>query len=718
MAQLVCTKIKEQGEMRLRNVKGMLTGPPGVGKTVTIQRLTGRIRNITLDGPSSSTGIEKPLTIPLYHDTEKKSLVIEKNNWSPQLIDQEAGTFFQCLSHTTPKYQEAISGSATFFVEFGSNSAPLLNDDSMPSSLKPMDTPATMLLEKRFHLLQEFIRKAKWNEAQTLLKDINDLTLFHVIDTGGQPEFFEVLPLLLRGPCFSLIFFNLAHSLMKPFSVTYRHTPTSHSLVEYDSTYTQLEMIHMLLASLHSLNYEEDSSQTSAAFLIGTHLDKAKKDDIQKIEKEIEESLNGKSFYEDDILAKYHALERKVNSFLYALDNVNGDEKEISTLREILTELIQQIFPAKPLPTSWGIFHLMLRHKYEGNGLCTLEESITLGEACGLEEESEVIMALKFFRTHFGTILYYNEVKSMQSQVICDPNLLFRPITKIVAESFGANPYRQETAKKIRQTGEIAYDFFEQVCKENDPDQRISTRAIVDLLKYHNIVSEISNGNKRLFMSCLLRPCPPDESGSNSPVDPASLLFTFQPHGYQPISLFHVLTSKLLRIEDFVLDKKRYRNKITFLYGQAEVEILSTISYLRVCVKNCSKQRCTFLRKLLRKTQKKIFKEVPHMKGTEVRLAFFCPKSLANKSPHIATLHCYKSLPDEEQPSRVLLCEICKDQRTAGLEKHHEVWLEVRFFCFSNFFELAVNSVFVIQLKDVENDDDEEEADQRGESQF
>ena len=165
----------------------------------------------------------------------------------------------------------------TFSVEFGSNSTPLLIDDSTPPSLKPVNTPATMLMEKRFHFLQEFIRKAKWNEAQTLLKDINDITLFDVINTCGQPEFFKVLPLLLCGPCFNLIFLNLAHSLMKPFSVTYRHTPTSHSLVEYNSTYTQLEIIHMLQASLYSLNYEEDGSQTSAAFLIGTHLDKAKK---------------------------------------------------------------------------------------------------------------------------------------------------------------------------------------------------------------------------------------------------------------------------------------------------------------------------------------------------------------------------------------------------------------------------------------------------------
>ena len=156
-------------------------------------------------------------------------------------------------------------------------------------------------------------------------------------------------------------------------------------------------------------------------------------------------------------------------------------------------------------------------------------------------------------------------------------------------------------------------------------------------------------------MSCLLRPCPPNESGSNSPVDPASLLFTFRPHSYHPISLFHVLTSKLLRIEDFVLDKKRYRNKITFLYGQAEVEILSTISHLRVFVINCGKQRCTFLKKVAAKNTKENIQRSTTHERHRSQIIILLSKSLANKSPHIATLHCYKSLPDKEQPSCVLL---------------------------------------------------------------
>ena len=154
-----------------------------------------------------------------------------------------------------------------------------------------------------------------------------------------------------------------------------------------------------------------------------------------------------------------------------------------------------------------------------------------------------------------------------------------------------------------------------------------------------------------------LRPCPFNELGSNSPVDLASLLFTFQPHGYQPISLFHVLTSRLLRTREFVLDKIRYRNKITFLYGQAIVEILSTISYLQVCMKNCDALRYAFLRKMLKTILDSIVEKVPHMKEVTVKIDFFCPNSTdSNKPPHVATLKKCKVVSQNEE-SQFLACD-------------------------------------------------------------
>ena len=675
MADFVRSQIEEKGEMKQKNVKGILIGPPGVGKTVTINRLTGEVRNIALDGGSGSTGIEKPLVIPLYHDTGKCSIVIGPKHWSSKTIDQQLGIYLGHCKSQSPAIKDERSVSSDIPKDKGEVTKAPSHQGRLTVSYqsKPVHAHPRVSLDKSFHVVQQFIKESKWDEVQRVLEDLDvkDMTLFHVIDTGGQPEFFEILPLLLRGPCFSLIFMNLAHSLKDPFQVTYRDTATTHYPVEYDSTYTQLDMIHMLLSAIHSLNTKKNGSQKSAAFLIGTHLDEAKDADIQKTKKEIEKSLRGKAFFKDT-LAQHYCPVKKFWSLLYTLDNMNGSEEEISTLREILTNIIKKKFPSESLPTSWGLFHLMLRHKYEEKGFCSLEESIELGIACGLMEKEEVIKALHFLHSRFGTVLYYDDVESLKSMVICDPNLLFRPITRIVAESFGANPYNREISRNIRETGEISYNFFEEVCKENDPLQRIPTSAIIDLLKYHNIVTEIGNGDKRLFMSCLLQPCPPEESAKASRADQTSLLFTFHPHGYQPICLFHVLTSKLLQSKKFKLDEIRHRNKISFRYNGIHVELLSKIAFLEIRANTRNQKKCVLLQELLQQELDAIVDKIPHMQDTKVEPAFFCPASIhgSGETPHIAVVE--KS---DDQSSRTIWCSKCKKQ--LEVEAHHEMWFKV-----------------------------------------
>ena len=686
MTELIKAQIKKKGGMELCNIKGILIGPPGAGKTVTINRLTGQMKNICLDGGMKSTGVDKPLTFHIYHDTKKKSIFIGKF-WSDQSLDEQLGTILHCMINRpiSLKIEEDCDDPLKPLQEKVHVPVPKeaqsLSVAGIPhQSISSPSQSISFPMDAYFVLLQEFIRQSKWDTVQSLLKSVNETTLFHVIDTGGQPEFFEILPLLLRGPCFSLIFLNLALSLKEPFQVTYRDTPTTHSLVEYRSTYTQLDMVHMLLASIHSLNRGKEFSQRSAAFLIGTHLDEAKSSDVIQITREIEESLKGKSFYHQDVLAKYFCHEKQLETFLYALDNMNGSDEEISLLRDILTYLIKKKFPAEKLPTSWGVFHLMLRHKYEEKGLCTVEESEVLAKACEMLEEDEVKLALRFLHNRFGTILYYPEIESLKSLVICDPNLLFRPITRLVAKSFGANEVHPETAVAIRKSGEITHDFFEEVCNENDPLQRIPTEAIVDLLKHHNIITEIGNGDRRLFMSCLLEPCTDEEKVEiSSTQEVAPLLFTFYPQGYQPICLFHVLISMLLQSKEFDLDKPRFRNKIKFKAGEAIVVIWSFTSHLQVEVKKCSPKRCIQLREILQEKLNSIVSYIPHMKDTRVDISFPCPKATTTDYSHVAKLHKFEPLEDEKSSVK-LSCEKCDD--SMDLESCHKIWFDVS-HCFN-----------------------------------
>ena len=59
-------------------------------------------------------------------------------------------------------------------------------------------------------------------EYITSLEDLDALTFIHFIDIGGQPEFHEMLPLLLHQvPALNLLFLNMSQSLDDKHEVVY-----------------------------------------------------------------------------------------------------------------------------------------------------------------------------------------------------------------------------------------------------------------------------------------------------------------------------------------------------------------------------------------------------------------------------------------------------------------------------------------------------------------
>ena len=692
MARIVKRKIAEQGEVNLASLKGILFGLPGVGKTVTIKRLTGEFRNITLDGHMESTGIQKPSAIPLYHDSKLESILI-KDFWSAQTVGGQLGTLLHCMtSSESSKERKGTTGAhrATFTVEeVGGQASKRQVVPQQLSVISPLPKRRSSQadLDSRYALIQQFLQQAKWKEAQAMLEGMKETTLLYVIDTGGQPEFFEILPLLLQGPCLGLVFISLAHSLQEPLRVSYRNAPDSYLPVQYDSTYTQLEMIHMLLAAFHSLNsdvqFQSETFQQrrrSAAFLIGTYFDEVDSTKVKAVIRQIEKSIKSTQFFKEDLLAKRYISAIDEKAFLFPLDNLNGDEREIHSLRLLLTNVIKDIFRPEPLPTTWAIFHLLLRHKYEKLGLCSLQTSVELGGACGLNTEKDVRVALQYIHTRFGTILHYHEVTALDSFVVCDPNLIFRPITKLVAESFGANPLKPEGAEVIRQTGEISYNDFNAICSDNDTSQLIPTEGIVELLKHYNIISEIHNGDIRLFMSCLLRPYEDEDCTDVLSINPAPLLFTFHPSGYLPVGLFHILTSRLLNSQEFDLDENRFKNRIGFIYGNAKVEILSNVYYLEARIVSVSApERYIMLRELLETEITSILACTPHMMQTKMNLSFYCPDSMKTTgSIHIAICKNSSVVNPKKESPKILSCSKCSTMaKIIQLHDKHKVWFQV-----------------------------------------
>ncbi len=436
--------IKEDREIKLRAVKTIFIGPPRVGKTITLKRLVHKRGNIEKDGDSKSSGIKNPYIVNLYHnvDVSKSAIMIkDKSKWDrlkslkseitaslygvqKDQSQQEQASEIKQQTPSRDRQQKPSedtlqkpSEPQTLFEDKlqtpSEDKTHAPTEDKIQSPLEdktqsPLETETqTPSQESEAGLdmqkIKLLIKKGHLKEVEELLQNVDEITMLYIMDLGGQPEFYEILPLLIHGPLLGLLFISLSLPLDEPFTVEYRHTKTKYSKIKYKSTYTQLEMIQQILGLLHSKTTQDGSNTTNdgtgnttdgnsgdgngtdaISFLIGTYFDKIKGSPgtLESKEEEIEKLLKDKVYRR--CLKK--AFQRGKFNYIVPVDNYSGTEEDIEELREILTEQIyDHIKKPISLPISWVIFHLMLRDEH--HGLCSIDDAIELGLSCGIKSQ-------------------------------------------------------------------------------------------------------------------------------------------------------------------------------------------------------------------------------------------------------------------------------------------------------------------------------------------
>ena len=387
--ELIQEHIEQEGSVKLRIVKSLFFGPPSVGKTTTRKRMTGEIDNLSTSGPPTSTGIDNPITVSLYH--ESAVLITDSDQWKEQNIESQADMLINHLLQAG-KHPSKPTPTASPYISHSNSSHKLQQHHlelmetsvetshvSSPKSFNPQDSlqqeRKSSLSSVRFSslasqsmggsslhsepvalpFLTRMVQERRWKELKELFQNIKDFTLLQMIDIGGQPEFQEILPLLLSGPALYLTFINLTQELDNTYEVTYTQQDHSRSPITYRSQYTIKEILLQLYTTIASMN---SGNQRSTAFLLGTYRDQVTTESIANLENHVStSSLN--DFIRRGIL--YRALPH-LGRCIYPLDNMSGDREEIKILQSQLATHIQTKFQPQPLPTSWVFFHLALRN--------------------------------------------------------------------------------------------------------------------------------------------------------------------------------------------------------------------------------------------------------------------------------------------------------------------------------------------------------------------
>ena len=98
--------------MGVLSLKSFFIGPSCVGKTTARRRLTHEIDHLSPKEIVPSTGIDAPLTVQLYHDTDRSSVLLSEfeGGWRSQGLEEQCRTLCSLVINT-PLSQTAPSSS-------------------------------------------------------------------------------------------------------------------------------------------------------------------------------------------------------------------------------------------------------------------------------------------------------------------------------------------------------------------------------------------------------------------------------------------------------------------------------------------------------------------------------------------------------------------------------------------------------------------------------
>ena len=475
----------KQGAVEVAINRCIFTGPPGVGKSCLKHLL---VHNKPKEVKSSTHVMEKPDVVTISaEEYEVEGTCV----WLPLTNEKRASSIRSaCQNH---KYD--IMATATTL-----KSCPEVDQSLMPKDhqedqhsefIHPVKeisrlTIATKTVSHSSHAEPSPTKSGSAHPTksplfyQAHLRLTYDLGLgedvqlhgarfVHLLDTGGQPSFQAVLPLLLDVPCTSLFVFNAAQDLNEMVPITYR--PDEATEVKSEScSETAWTMMLQSLSSMYNLAYKESSDVRALdnrlppfrAVIVGTFKDHLMKTGniitaTKKIADHIKQ-LKKKPYYSHVIPNSDGQLFHLVNNFLHheASEHTPGEQASIDTLREVLSHP-DGALNAK-IPIGWYYFEIVSREVDQKFFAFSelLKHARELKCVTSADPRREFRSLLQLF--HCLGVFTFIDHDDVSHMVCTDSSAFFQVVSKLLAVEFIKAP-KCHAVKVFKETGILSSDI-------------------------------------------------------------------------------------------------------------------------------------------------------------------------------------------------------------------------------------------------------------------
>ena len=732
--------IQQKGMLTLTIMHGMISGLPRVGKSTMLSQLFGlkpTSSPAALPQPPTAATVENPSTgvaekIPPV--TVKRSTTLFGTasgpgmTWELQTLDSEAIGLLKAIittvedeaGHTSdseisstsstavhsspeqprPPVSKKLAGLITAFKQHLTHRSkthqsqfPTVDSDCPEESRVSEERGATAAipgLKLPDELFRDAYRSSQKDTIQSLLD--GSFTIY-LTDTAGQPEFQELLAALVAGPSVFFLVFKLTDSLNDQYVVEYVR-PGAKKSKPYISSFTVKEVLLQSLASIACTcshvrqGHDEMKPVAPKVVLVGTHKDIATKEQIEAIQQELKETLQGTAYDQQNIVV-YASRDEPV----VTVNNLHPEGKDIDKVRAMIEKISKDPAFQISVPSPMLVLSLVLRGL--SNPVMTYQQCRSIAKECGIKTPQELNVALWFLHTKLGVIRYFPHIKELRDIVIQDPQIIFDKITDLISSTFTFETTGRYSEEEFQKTGIFPLHEIERLTATSD--ELFTPVHVMKLLEYLHIIAPIRDERGRVaqyFMPCVLThatPIPKD-TPTDQPIPP--LLVTFR-CGYCPKGLFsalvvYLLSSNETRGSAWQLKKDEMaRGQATFYAGEESniITVTTHVTHLEISVQptHISGQQygqnfhtvCSAIRESVDEGIVNVCKTLRYSCDSQFTFAFTCQHTSCTASKRHAAIR-------EENKPLVLKCS--KTGSVEGLSPYHCLWFgkELVSMCFGS----------------------------------
>ena len=304
-----------------------------------------------------------------------------------------------------------------------------IQDHVTPNLLQPATSTQSLVDPKVLKVIHGVLDKLFQfiDECPETEEPLSYLHKLQIVDSGGQPQFHEVLPIFLRKISLIVFVIKLSEELTSHPTIEYFENGKAVG-TPYKSDHTTELLVQQGLRSLHSHRSRKDKGDDSPQIVVlGTHKDEEYKSSESRGAKNrrLREMLL--PTFKKEII--YHQVGAKEVIFPMNAKNPGQEEEDIAKrIRAVVTGRYQS--DPRKLPLQWLVLEIILEeiaHVLD-RGILTKRECLEIANRLHLNESA--LEAALMYLDELSLIFYYPDI--LPELVFTNPQVLLDKVSELV----------------------------------------------------------------------------------------------------------------------------------------------------------------------------------------------------------------------------------------------------------------------------------------------